>query len=801
MFKLHDKTRRFLTLSIFILLGPALLVVVLVGVFSRHSVRTVSEWEELLTHAIGKQVEIESVGFPAPGMVRFFRMRVIAPDTGEVLLQIPQCELVECFGEMPQHIAPAVMSQSDDQANPTSQEPASSIGSYEPCYPRTPYRRGLIASAGFACSRLFGYQPCYRLCEIPEISINTTALPQAKDVLLEMMATLPNTKTNGRQLNAGITPTLLLVDEININPRDDMSGVTATAKLDCITIKNACFELRPTAEQTTFLATFSQADQSSDTQPFRLAVFRQHGAAASTSIRFSSGNNEVPTRMLTGLDPFFDAFGTQCSFSGTIVAENSIDKRKKRTQTFELTDTVFHNVALDSLLTKSLSFRLDGMADKVTMDSVKFRSKRNDSDSLQLESAAGTMINARGSVSWPGLRRLVQGTKLRIFPRDASPPETDITFRDGTFRYQIDSHGILLSPRLDANSQPCPLMVIDNHCAVYWPDPQHIIRYEELMTALSQPNSQQIPLMPETQYLISTLPITIEPGDMPENAMAQQAAQRPRLSDMIRESSEPQKPPADEQTRFLVEQPQLRLDPQNLMDLQPPQPHRDNPDFSAMAPVPSLGLPQVPYRQQAMHIAMGNSNPQPETTPSARRQPPEDSYTPQPQPPESIFISTPQNTVNPMSSNSPQVQQPAPQPVPSVLTRTQTQPTYPQQYPQSNDMPASNGLRTNGNLTMTQPYGIPYGVNTSQLTNNSQMVVAQQPQNRVVLPAISANSGGVQTNSSPGYSDTFNSGVPTTLEHYPTQVATAQSTLYYGARESQPSTSQPSTPSFSNFGL
>ncbi|MCL2118144.1 MAG: hypothetical protein FWH27_06910 [Planctomycetaceae bacterium] len=783
MFKLHDKTRRFLTLSLFLLLGPALLLAVLGVVYSRHSVRTVNEWERLLTHALGKQVEMDGVSFPAPGMVRFSQMRVIDPETNTTLLQIPQWELIECFGEMPQHIDPAVMSQTDGQVNPPSQKNLSSTGFYEPGFPRAPYKRGLFASIGFACSRFFGKQPSYRHCEIPEISCNDAVLTQAKDVLLELMAKLPLTQAYGKQSHTGIKPTVLFVGIIDVSSQQGEKQ-----KSDCVAIRNACFELRPTAEQTTFLATFHPVDQATDAQPFRLAVSRKRGSAAWTHIRFATGENDVPIRLLTDLDPFFEGFGRQSRFNGTIVAESSVDQQKKRTRTFELTDTVFDNVALESLLSKSLSFRFDGTADKVTLDSAKFRSGSNDSDTLRLEFAEGAMFDARGIASWPGLRRLVQGTGLQLLPRTTNPPDTDITFRDGTFRFQITSQGICLSPKLDAQSQPCPLVVIDNLCAVFWPNPQHVIRYDELLTALSQPNSQHIPLMLETQHLLSTLPITVGPGGVMENEASQQTTQRGRLKDMIQESSEPQNPPVGEPSPMAVQQQQFT--PQQLMELQPPQTSRENvSSVPAMSPVPALDMPQQPYQQPytvPQHVAMGGGSQRSESPAMGSRQSQENSYIPQPRATESPFLERIQDTVNPATPNP----QPMQQPIQSLVTQTQVPQPQTQQYPPSYYVPQSNQ-----NLAMAQPNGVPYG-NSVQSMNNPQLLAAQQPQDRVVLTTpINGISNEVQMNSASGSSSRFNSAVPSTFELNPTQVAAAQQPSLYGNSYYDASATQPQTPS------
>ena len=799
MFKLHDKTRRFLTLSIFLLLGPALLFVVVAKGCSRHSIRTVAGWEALLTDSLGKRVEIESVRFPAPGVVRFSQMRIFDPETNGVFLQIPQWELIERFGEMPHSIDPTLLSQVDGEDVVASSQTETPTKYLDDIRTRTPCKRGLFASFGFAWSNFFGRQPRYLHCEIPKVSCYDTAIPQVKDTLLAQAAKQPGTKTNRSQTGVDLKPMVLFVGTIDVFCTDGKPGnptlpgyeVTnissrqlQTPKPDCVTITDACFEFRPTEEQSTFLAIFQQADQPSDAKPFQLAVSRWRHPVALTRVQFTSGDNEVPNRILTGLDPFFAAFGQQSRFNGNIVAEKSVNPQKNRTRSLELNQAAFFNVTLDSLLGRSLTFRLDGEVDKVMLDSVRFYGETNDTDTLRLEHAKGRIYSAKGLVSWPGLRRLVQGTKLQIFPENASPPDTDIYFRNGTFAFQIDAQGIQLYPASDPSQQRLPLFVIDNHCNVFSPNTGgYVIRYVDFFASLAQPNAQQIPLMPETRHLITTLPITIEQEVPAINTQPPQVQPQARLIEIVSETAEslsssilPNNTP-QRQVAELQPQPTNREIAPTMMPV-PAMPIPSAPVPST--PVPSLAhaMPLEQYQHQYQpQFATGND-------PNGPRQPDssvvvpwspreewssrEDSYTSAQRPNESLF-GLQQNSYQATPSPPPAIQPVQQQPTQPLLTQLQTPPSI-----------------------------VPYGENSQQL------MAVHQPSNRVVIPTLSGNSSRVQTDRTLVAPSPYNNEMPATFDPYQQmQVASAPQLQHFNNMPTTvpSSTMSPVPSSPSPFGL
>ncbi len=787
MFKLHDKTRRLLTLLIFLLLGPTLLLVVLTKVGSRHSVRTVGEWEVLLTNALGKRVEIEGVQFPAPGVVRFSQMQVVDPETNAIVMQIPQWELFECLGEMPHYLDPALVTQKiagqavENIGGKTVQTGTASGEFYEPYLPRSSYKRGLFASIGFSLANLSGSKPRYWHCEIPEIACYDTAVPQAKDALLELMTKLPAAQAGGKPSNVGVKPAVLFVGMIDVFYRDEKPDTatgadieTAAAfrqgqkpKRDYVTLKNACFEFRPEAERADLLATFQLVDQPSDAEAFRLAVTRER-RSATTRVQFASGGNEIPARLPASLDPFFAGFGPESRFAGTIVSENGVDTQKKRSRTLELSETTFSKITLDSLLSRSLTFRLDGTADRLTLEEARFRGESNDPGALRIEYARGTMINARGIASWPGLHRLISGTRLQLSPRDANPPETDITFRDGTFAFLFDPQGIQLYPQLVQQSQTKPLLTIDNHCDVLWPDPKHVIGYDELLAALSQPDSRQIPLMSETQHLLSTLPITVTPGVPATRAESEslqpsppQTAQRVRLRDAITESSEtPSSAMSEPFPPTMPAHSPSQLTRQDLMQLQPPgQPvaepttaYREN--ASPMGAVPQLAdLMQRESYQQQPPLPSAPMTPQPQYGSYAMREPV----------PESQFL---------------RPQQPMPQQTAQSYAQ---QPNVPQTFvPQQSGIPAT-----------AQPANMPYGV--TPYDGGVPLVAQQQQQRRVVISGISGISNQVQTSATAG--DSFDNDTPSFVNPFETQVATAPQSQRYDGAMTSPGQAGQGTPS------
>jgi len=766
MFKLHDKIRRLLTLLIFLLLGPALLFIVVTKGCARHSVRTAAGWEALLSDALGKQVEIESVRFPAPGIVRFSQMRVRDSETNGVFLQIPQWEMIEHFGEMPHSIDPSWLSQVGGEGDIVLFTGGAITESCVPFQVRSPYQRGLLASLGFAWSHWFGKQPRYLHCEIPKISCYDTAIPQVKDTLLVLAAKKPGSKVNRNQTSIDFKPMVLFVGTIDVfctdgNPDtptlpvweaiDHLSRQPQMPKPDCVTIVDVCFEFRSTEEQTTFAAIFQQANQPADAKPLQLAVSRRRNPVTLTRVHFTSGDNEVPNRILTELDPFFAAFGQQSRFNGNITAEKSVNPQKNRVRSLELNQAAFSNVALDSLLSKSLTFRLDGTADKVMLDSVKLYGESNDAESLRLEHAKGRMYSARGLASWPGLRRFVQGTKLQLFPENASPPDTDISFRNGTFAFQIDAQGIQLYPAIDESQQRMPLLVIDNQCDVVIPNPGNVIRYVDLLASLAQPDTQQIPLMSETRHLISILPITTERDVTTPNVPFAQVS------------------PINTPTQ--QSQPQPQLQPAWLQaEWQPAVVNREI--VSRMIPVPSLPVPSpMPaasseqYQYQPQQLAMGNGlngSHEQDSSVLIRRPLQDDSYKPAPRPSESQFFGMQQNPFSQTTPVSPSALQPIQQ---------QAQSSFSQ-------------------LHSLQSDAVPFGNRSQQLTT------ANPSSNRVVISEMAGNLNRVQTDRSLVAQEPFSNERPALFDPYQqTQVASSVQTPHYDNRSvtysSEPYSSSP----------
>ena len=764
MFKLHDKTRRLLTLLIFLLLGPMLLGVVVVKVCSRHSVRTVAEWETLLGNSLGKRVEIESLAFPAPGVVRFSQFQVIDPETDTVLLQIPQWELVEMVGEMPQQVSPVATS--------TSESPSGDF--YESYFSRTSYRRGLFASIGFSFACTFGDKERYWQCEIPSVSCYASAIPHAKDTLVDLMAKRPGSGTHAASLAIGTKPVVVHIGEIDIfSQLEDRNHPEAKQKYDCVTLKNLNLEFRPTEENTLLCAMWQLSGESSNAEPFRLSVSRQRSLPTTTNLQFCTGSTEIPTSLLARLDPFFEGFGPQCRFKGTLVADDRRnDDSDKRSRSFELKQAALSNVAIDSFLQDSIPFRMDGTIDQIAFDSLVFRSESVRNAPFVLEYAKGILFNGRGVVYWPGLRQLVEGTKLRIVPETANPPETDVSFRNVTFAFIFDAQGIRLFPEEVARSQVKPLLLIDNHCEIYWPRTDHMVRYNELLTALSRPNSSQIPLMLETRHLISTLPITAEPA--PESPMiahrndiGQQRAEpiegyasRPieqvRINDI----------PVDHQAQSQFLQPNPQQIPQAFHQGETP----------VMGTVPQLGeiTPPMPIdnrydirhidNQNQPYLASNQMPPLHQPNPSPVITPPETYYPPMPRPQEQnpeasqhLFLGGPQST-QPTIPQQPITQQPAPYMVPQGTQGMTPNVSNGQFAGQPNPLPP-----------YAQPVAVPYGANQTTGQYTSQRPVATS--RRAIIPAMSFSANRVQTSDVPDIGPS--SDTPFFDNPFETQVALA----------------------------
>jgi hypothetical protein len=125
-----------------------------------------------------------------------------------------------------------------------------------------------------------------------------------------------------------------------------------------------------------------------------------------------------------------------------------------------------------------------------------------------------------------------------------------------------------------------PLITIDNHCEIHPPEREHFIRYNELLTALSRPSSPQIPLMDETFYLMSALPVTASENAnqelltnsllSPPTALSSEKTYVDMLHSASPQWEQPPQYPVQQQKSPMTQQPQLNSVP-SLNEISQPQ--------------------------------------------------------------------------------------------------------------------------------------------------------------------------------------------------------------------------------------
>ncbi|MDR1382281.1 MAG: hypothetical protein LBJ67_00320 [Planctomycetaceae bacterium] len=616
MFKLHDKTRRWITLLVFLLLGPALLIMVLTRVAERRSVKTVTGWEAVMTNILGRRVTIESIAFPAPGIVRLSQFSVFDDETNDVLLQIPQWELIEMTGEMPIAAVP----QNSDKQNSDSSQSAAFYDSY---ISRTPYKRNFFSSVAFFCSSLWGTKQRYYLCEIPQISCNETAAPQVRETLNALLMKIPYAETQGGQPVSGIFPVTLLVGEIHIFPnsqKTNSANVSSPALTnpqnslsvpyhertwaEPTTFKNLQAEFRPQKEKTVLAAAFQFQTKNADAQTLRLTVSRERQTSPSTTVRLTTANAVLPTRWLASFLSFFASFGEQSSFCGELIFTDSKDMMKQRSRRLELHRVLLADVSLDTFLREPFPFSVTGKAERLAIASAAFGSVPDNPAFLRLERVEGAFWNGQGNVNWSGLKRLVQGIKLHIVPPHAAPPETDVSFRNASLAFLFDADGI----RIRSVLPNAPFLTIDNHCEIHPPGREHFIHYNELLTALSRPTSPQIPLMDETLYLMSAFPVIASENATQKlltNSLLSSETSRPQ-SFSIPPQNQQDQPPSPPQPQ-LNQVPSLHeiLQSQSSMPQSPSVQTQSLPPQQSQSPLEKLqyATPQPSYNspEETMH--------------------------------------------------------------------------------------------------------------------------------------------------------------------------------------------------------
>ncbi|MCL2349516.1 MAG: hypothetical protein FWC50_14795, partial [Planctomycetaceae bacterium] len=361
MFKLHDKTRRVLTLLIFLVFGPALLTLVLTWVVLHRSSFTRAGWEQTLSRVTGKHVEIEKIEFPMPGVVRFLQCRIIEQETGATLVYIPQMELIDVIGEIP------VAEIQDNK----------------------PFQRSFGESVHYLFSMLRNEKKRYRHCDIPSLSCFETAIAGAKSAigrLITQTAAIKSSIRGGEPFDTDVKPFVLQIGQLDLffadgNAADSQAvwenGIASTnggtkkretsrsGSLDYTTIKNLKSVFRPDRDLSMLTASFQIADplagETSDAgKPVQFEMTRERQTTLRMTTRFSSPETVVSLSLLSRFAPFFKGFGDNCYFQGNAIFRTVDGVLPQREQTLELRNASFFNVSLESFLEKHLPFAVSG---------------------------------------------------------------------------------------------------------------------------------------------------------------------------------------------------------------------------------------------------------------------------------------------------------------------------------------------------------------------------------------------------------------------------------------------------------
>ena len=98
---MHDSSRRLLTVSIFLVLGP-LLTAALLGAITVRKTPIAAHWEaETIRIATNRNAKIKSVNYLRPDLVRLNDVKILDPQTGNPLLYCPVVELHYDLKELP----------------------------------------------------------------------------------------------------------------------------------------------------------------------------------------------------------------------------------------------------------------------------------------------------------------------------------------------------------------------------------------------------------------------------------------------------------------------------------------------------------------------------------------------------------------------------------------------------------------------------------------------------------------------------------------------------------------------------
>ena len=487
---LRDQTRRFFTLLLFFLLGPMLTLGLVIGVFVRKAAWNARYYERTVAADTGFDLRIDSVEYRTPGCVRFRNVDLFDTATATPLFHAPEIEWTFVPSEKLDDFFPDLDSKKKGE---TENRP--SLESF----------LSFLATAVPIRSEVSGFHQL----TVPQSEIRFETLRpeesarKTQELLFDLLS---------RYRKTGGGPIQIALERVQLHrPNGEDSARFVQGNLyraDESVRSEWSFQIPGVSEI--------------ETQKFSV-VERQSVKGSELVLRFSNRLEnaypaEIPCELVGAFSSFFHSFSKGSQFFGEITAEYR-PSESENPWTFRMTDLFLRNLDLAKYAAEYTSFPITGSVDvqilQATFGAGDF-------------TAHGWLDVQNGSLDSALFRRFVERFALRV-----EPPGTlelaaaTVPFDQCVVMFRLSPEGATFwndNPGKSPN-----LFMVRNHPSpmdVYLPSVKSSITYPTILTAFVSDTAPIVPLTPETQKIILTLPTEKTPPPIPVSPFPATAAPR-----------------------------------------------------------------------------------------------------------------------------------------------------------------------------------------------------------------------------------------------------------------------------------
>lgn len=517
---LHDHTRRMLALALFFLMGPMLTASVLGVIVWRQLPWSVRGHEQRIVRETGLNVAIGRVEHLHPQRVRYFDVRLLDPETRQVLLESPQLDIsfvaavnLERFkSEKPFE---KMFAREGNKKN-IAKESTSDAGKKKAISEGD--EAGLTGMIDFFADYIPFHKPksgYYRIVS-PRFRLNVDPrLPglgggELKEYLFDMLT---------RRQGPDDAPLEFVVDALviqTIDSRPANNGQNNIPSKDSrigsdLTITALQGRYYSSAESTRFEAGWGFDYFPPGERVGFSAIRSRLGRTPTTHLRFFVPEEQfVPCALLAAFTPMFEQLGPECRFTGMIACDhlpgNSAETGLGGANGWDIRWEKVHlrDINLRRFAPKYTPYRITGRIEGLYIESGRFGNP-GDGRSNALIEAHGVIDLYTGTIEKELFQRLRRRFGLIVKP-DAfidSFPGNNVPFDRCLIGYS-------LTPQGAAFTSPSPGGIImnfrDGEMEVYMPPKSEIVPYPVLLAALMRDHTPSLPWTSETSQIMGFLP-------------------------------------------------------------------------------------------------------------------------------------------------------------------------------------------------------------------------------------------------------------------------------------------------------